>query len=84
MDEGGKLIAPDVMIANSPPLGPPADPGLGAVLLTGFLGGAVAVNVRVEMPLVTNTLFGIYVGAVVWGGRLLRDPRGRALLAVAA
>ncbi len=107
VDAGGKLIAPDVMIAHSPPLGLPADSGLyrmigtilavctvlyawprtallGAVLLTGFLGGAVAMNVRAEMPLVTNTLFGIYVGAMVWGGLWLRDPRVRALLPVAA
>lgn len=57
---------------------------LGAILLTGFLGGAVAVNVRAEMPLLTNTLFGIYLGAIVWGGLSLRDPRVRVLLSVTA
>lgn len=53
---------------------------LGAVLLTGFLGGAIAVNVRAEMPLFGNTLFGVYVGIVVWAGLWLRDSRVRALL----
>jgi hypothetical protein len=52
---------------------------LGAVLLTGFLGGAVATHVRVEDPLLTHTFFPIYVGALVWGGLLLRDQRVRAL-----
>lgn len=52
---------------------------LGAVLLTGFLGGAVAINVRAEMPLFSNTLFGVYLGILVWGGLWLREPRLRAL-----
>ena len=52
---------------------------LGAVLLTGFLGGAVATHVRVEDPLLTHTFFPIYVGALLWGGLLLRDERVRAL-----
>ena len=54
---------------------------LGAVLLTGFLGGAVAVNLRAGMPLLSNTLFGVYLGLFVWGGLYLRDPRLRALFA---
>jgi hypothetical protein len=52
---------------------------LGAVLLTGFLGGAIATHVRVEDPLFSHTLFPIYVAAFVWGGLYLRDPRVRAL-----
>ena len=52
---------------------------LGAVLLTGFLGGAVATHVRVEDPLLTHALFPTYVGALVWGGLWLRDARLRAL-----
>jgi hypothetical protein len=52
---------------------------LGAVLLTGFLGGAVATHVRVEDPLLTHTFFPIYVGTLVWAGLLLRDERVRAL-----
>jgi hypothetical protein len=52
---------------------------LGAVLLTGFLGGAIATHVRVEDPLLTHTFFPIYVGVLVWGGLLLRNDRVRAL-----
>lgn len=52
----------------------------GAVLLTGFLGGAVAVNVHVGQPLFTHVLFPVYVATLVWGGLYLRDPRVRALL----
>ena len=52
---------------------------LGAVLLTGYLGGAVATHVRVESPLLTHTLFGVYLGVFLWGGLFLRDGRLRAL-----
>jgi hypothetical protein len=52
---------------------------LGAVLLTGYLGGAVATHVRVGNPLLTHTLFPIYVGALIWGALLLRDARLRTL-----
>ena len=52
---------------------------LGAVLLTGYLGGAVATQFRVGNPLLTHTLFPIYVAALVWGGLLLREDRLRAL-----
>jgi hypothetical protein len=51
---------------------------LGAVLLTGFLGGAISTHVRVEDPLLTHTLFPIYVGLLIWGGLWLRDERLRA------
>lgn len=54
----------------------------GAVLLTGYLGGAVATHVRVGHPLFTHTLFPVYVAALVWGGILLRDPRLRAALSL--
>ena len=57
----------------------PATSALGAVLLTGYLGGAVATHVRVGNPLLTHVLFPVYVAAFVWGGLLLRDPRVRAL-----
>lgn len=53
---------------------------LGAILLTGYLGGAVAAHVRVGNPLFTHVLFGVYVGAILWGGLFLRDARVRALL----
>ena len=46
---------------------------LGAVLLTGYLGGAVATHVRVGSPLLTHVLFPVYVAAFIWGGLLLRD-----------
>ena len=49
----------------------------GAVLLTGFLGGAVATNFRVQSPLFSNELFPVYVAAMVWGGLLLRDAKLR-------
>ena len=101
-DAGTKIFVPSLMIANSPPLGLPAEPGfyrliggilavcvalyalprtkfIGAVLLTGFLGGTVAINLRAEMPLLSNTLFGVYIGILVWGGLYLRDPRLRSL-----
>ena len=51
----------------------------GAILLTGYLGGAVATHVRVESPLFTHTLFGVYIGVMLWGGLYLRDIRLRAL-----
>lgn len=53
---------------------------LGAILLTGYLGGAVATHVRVGSPLLTHVLFPVYVGAVAWGGLWLRDTRLRRLL----
>jgi hypothetical protein len=53
---------------------------LGAVLLTGYLGGAVASHVRVGNPLFTHTLSPIYAAALVWGGLYLRSPRLRALV----
>ena len=104
-DAAGKLLAPELMIANSPPLGIPADPAfyrllgailaictalyavprtavLGAVLITAYLGGAVATHLRVGSPLLSYTLFGVYVGLAIWGGLWLREPRLRALLPV--
>ena len=50
---------------------------VGAVLLTGYLGGAIATHVRVGSPLLTHTLFPTYVAALLWGSLLLRDPRLR-------
>jgi len=52
---------------------------LGAILLTGYLGGAVASQLRLEMPLLGYTLFPIYVAALAWGGLYLRDSRVRTL-----
>jgi len=47
---------------------------LGAVLLTGYLGGAVATHLRVGDPLWSHTVFPVYVGALIWAGLLLRRP----------
>ena len=55
---------------------------LGALLLTAYLGGAVATHLIAGSPLLSNTLFGVYVGLAVWGGLYLREPRLRALLPV--
>ena len=55
---------------------------LGAVLLTGYLGGAIATHARIGSPLFTHTLFGAYLGVLLWAGLYLRDPRVRALLAL--
>jgi DoxX-like family len=48
---------------------------LGAILLTGYLGGAIASKVRIEDPLFGSVLFGVYFGILVWGGLYLRDER---------
>jgi hypothetical protein len=53
---------------------------LGAVLWTGYLGGAIATHLRVGNPLFSHTLFPIYVAVLIWGGLWLRDRRVRALL----
>ena len=51
----------------------------GAVLMTGLLGGAIAANLRVENPLFSHTLFGVYLGLFMWGGLWLRDASLRAI-----
>lgn len=51
---------------------------LGALLLTGYLGGAVATHARLADPLFSHTLFPTYVASLIWGGLLLRDARLRA------
>ena len=53
---------------------------LGAVLLTGYLGGAVATNVRVGTPLFSHVLFPVYLGVLLWLGLYLRDEWVRALI----
>jgi len=52
----------------------------GAILLTAYLGGAVATQVRVGAPLFSATLFPIYVALVIWGGLYLRDDVVRAVI----
>ena len=53
---------------------------LGAILITGYLGGAIGTHVRVGSPLFSHSLFGVYLGLMLWGGLWLRDPRVRALI----
>jgi hypothetical protein len=53
---------------------------LGAILLTGYLGGAMAVHLRVGSPVFTHLLFGFYLGLMAWGGLYLRDARLRGLI----
>ena len=53
---------------------------LGAILLTGYLGGAMASHVRIGSPLFTHTLFGLYLGLMLWGGLWLRDRSVRELI----
>ena len=104
MDAAGKLFAPAMMIANSPPLGLPDDVGfhrmlgailavcvalyavprtsvLGAILTTAYLGGAIATHVRTGSPLFSHTLFGVYIGILLWLGLWLRNEHLRAVLA---
>lgn len=53
---------------------------LGFLLLTGYLGGAVALHLRLGDPLFSHTLFPIYVGAMLGAGLALRDRRVAALI----
>lgn len=53
---------------------------LGAILWTGYLGGAIASNLRVGNPLFSHILFGVYLGLMLWGGLWLRDRHLRNLL----
>lgn len=53
---------------------------LGAILITGYLGGAIATHVRLGNPLFSHILFPVYVGLMIWGGLYLRNQRLRALI----
>jgi hypothetical protein len=53
---------------------------LGAILWTGYFGGAIATHLRVGNPLFSHTLFPIYVAVLLWGGLWLRDAKLRALI----
>lgn len=52
----------------------PATSVLGAVLMMGLLGGAMATHLRAGSPLFSHTLFSVYLGLLMWGGLWLRDP----------
>ncbi len=53
---------------------------LGAILLTGYLGGAIASNLRIGEPLFSHVLFPVYVALLIWGGLYLREDRLRTLV----
>ena len=53
---------------------------LGAVVLTGLFGGAIASHLRLGDPLFSHTLFGVYLGLLLWAGLWLRDERLRRVL----
>jgi hypothetical protein len=55
---------------------------LGAILLTGYLGGAVATNLRLQSPLFSHTLFPVYFGVLIWIGLWLREPWLRSVFPV--
>lgn len=56
---------------------------LGAVLMMGLFGGAVATHLRAGSPLFSHTLFGVYLGLFMWGGLWFRDERMRASFSAA-
>ena len=53
---------------------------LGAILLTGYWGGAVATHLRLDNPLFSHILFSVYLGILAWGGLWLRDERVRKII----
>ena len=69
-----------VLLACTVLYGIPRTAILGAILLTGYLGGAVATHVRVGSPLFSHILFPVYVAVLLWGGLYLRDERLRVLI----
>lgn len=69
-----------VLLASTALYAFPRTAVLGAILLTGYLGGAVASHARHGDPLATHDLFGVYLGLFVWGGLWLRDARIRSLI----
>lgn len=72
-----------VLIASALLYAYPRTSILGAILITAYLGGAVATHVRIGSPLFSHTLFGVYLGIALWAGLWLRDLHVRALLPVA-
>src|SRR5262249_31995936 len=71
---GGALLVCTILYAI------PATSVFGAILLTGYLGGAVATNLRAGTPLFSNVLFPVYFAIILWGGLYLRDKRLRELV----
>lgn len=52
---------------------------LGAIILTGYFGGAIVTHVRVDSPLFSHTLFPVYFAIIAWGGLWLRDEKLRSV-----
>jgi hypothetical protein len=75
---GGLLLIPTLLYIW------PRTAILGAILITGYLGGAIATHVRIGSPLFSHSLFGVYLGLMLWGGLWLRDPRLRTLIPLRA
>ena len=71
---GGLLIIPTLLYIW------PRTAILGAIVITGYLGGAIATHVRIGSPLFSHSLFGVYLGLMLWGVLWLRDPRLRTLI----
>ena len=71
---GGLLLIPTLLYLW------PRTALLGAILVTGYLGGAIATHARIGSPLFIHTLFGVYLALFVWGGLWLRSPALRALM----
>jgi hypothetical protein len=71
---GAVQIAATLIYAN------PQSAVFGAILLTGYLGGAVATHVRIGSPFLTHDLFGVYIGIVLWAGLWIRSPALRDVL----
>lgn len=72
-----------VLIASALLYAAPRTSVLGAILITAYLGGAIATHVRIGSPLFSHTLFGVYLGIALWIGLWLRDPRVRAFFPLA-
>jgi len=69
-----------LLLLCTAPYALPCTAAIGAVLLTGYLGGAIAIQLRAATPVFSHLLFAVYVGLFVWAGLLLRSPRLRAVL----
>jgi hypothetical protein len=76
------LLLASIEIAGAVLYAVPRTAGLGAVLLTGLLGGAVASQLRIDAPAFSHTLFPVYVGLLMWGGLWLRSARLRDVLPI--
>ena len=81
-DAGTARALGAVMIASIVLYAYPRTSVLGAILITGYLGGAVATHARIGSPIFSHTLFGVYIGILAWAGLWLRSPQLRALLPI--